>query len=865
MEFLKQFEPYNLNLHGVRVPQFEIDPEIKRRLKLDEKADNFSVLSALCHEGMINNKINPDRSKEYAARLEMELSVVKELEFVDYLLLVWDLTEHCRKENIPLGIGRGSCGGCLILYLIGVIGIDPIKYGLYFERFINRTRAKKKVVDGITYLDGGLMCDIDIDICYYNRPKVIHYMEQKFPNRACKIATLNTLQGKLLIKECGKIIGGYKDHEMSAVADLLPQVFGRVRDLESAYKDIPEFKAWADENMEIYEVALGLRDLIKNKSSHASATMLSHDDLVDSCPLELTTHKELVSAYDMHWASQFNLKLDLLGLRAVSVIDDVCKAVKINVRDIDLEHPSIYALLQTLDTPHGLFQIEADSLSRSVRQVQPRKLEHLSGVIAVCRPGASQFIDQYADFCKTGTVQSVHPFLDEVLGETGNLAIYQEQLMAMVKKIGFSLEEAELIRRATAKKSPEETKKWKPKIEEKIKANNLDPAIGEILWKICEDSANYSFNKSHSLAYAVMAAITCYLKANYPQEFYLSLLKMTRHEPDPTTEITKIQQELPRFGIRLLPPDLLKSDLHFKIEGDDIRFGLLSIKGIADKSIEKLLKFKPDYQNKFQTFHAADEAKLGLGVLSSIIQAGALGCFRESRSLVVLEAQIWSLLTDKEKMAALQVGKEHEFKLVRVVKALQNLKDEKGKRLIKPSRLETIKRHYAEYKEIYEINSKNEALANFFYERKLLGFSYFSTLSDIFRPNNERLIQISQVKEAELEQEVQFMAVVKEISTSTSKKGTKFCKILAADESGEYTVLMFDTKRQATIEICKYDNKGKLPREDDIVEVRGRKQADAVFADSVRGVQERIFTKLADLREKKKEKEKELASDSNFI
>lgn len=488
IEFYSRFEDYQANLNGVRLPEFSL-PESSKKLK---NLSNFEFLISLCKKTFEEKKL----SAEYAERLDYELSVIDELGFTDYILLVWDVINYCRQNKIPTGAGRGSCAGSLILYLIGVTRIDPIKYNLYFERFISKTRAKKKVVDGITYLDGSLMVDVDIDICYYNRGKVLKALEEKFKGRTCKILTLNSLQGKLLLKECCKIIGNYSEEEAKSVANTIPEIFGKVKDIESVCEEDKIFKQWTENNKKIYDTALKLRGLIKNKSVHASAMMLSYSPLEESCPVELSSNKDIVSSYDMNFASLINVKLDLLGLRSVSVIDDVCNNIGIKIEDINLDDPSLYRALYDLKNPHGLFQIEADTVFKSIKKIKPKNLHELSGVLAVARPGASQFIDQYALYTNTGTEQSIDPLLDKILGETGGLVLYQESLMKIGSEIfGLDLDTCELLRRACGKKSKIEMEKLKPLIYEKASKNNIPKQTADIYWDILIDSADYSFNK----------------------------------------------------------------------------------------------------------------------------------------------------------------------------------------------------------------------------------------------------------------------------------------------------------------------------------------------------------------------------------
>jgi len=850
-DFFSKFEDLDLGLHGVRLPEFDIESSAKRHLNVSEDVSNYDFLRALALNGFKDLKIdkNLPEYKKYVDRAKYELETLKELGFIDYILLVWDVINFCKTNNIPVGLGRGSAAGSLILYLIGVTRIDPVKYNLYFERFISKIRAKKQVVDGITYLDGSLMCDVDLDICYYNRHKVLEYLETKFKGKTSKILTLNTLSGKLLIKECGKIVGEKTEEEMTTISSLIPKIFGQVKDITTAYQDVSKFKEWCDENIEVYKIALKLRDLIKNKGVHPSGVLLSCNDLEKTCPTEFSSDKESVSSFDMNWVSLFNIKLDILGLRSVSVVDDVCKNIGIKVQDIDLNNLSIYQNLQDLKSPHGLFQIEADTNFKVCQKVKPKNLEELSGVLALARPGALQFVDKYAKYTNTGDYEGIHPFFDDILKQTGGVALYQEQLMQMAHKIGFNLDEAEILRRIVGKKKIDEIKAWQKKIDTKIKQNKLPKEVGEILWKIMEDSANYSFNKSHSLAYAALAAVTIYLKFNYPQQFFLSLLKMSRNEPDPIGEISKIQKEMYEFNIKLLPPHIIKSDMDFSIEDKDIRFGLLSIKGISDKSIEKLNSFRNKYSNKFEIFQAAEEAGLNIGVLSALIQAGALSGFNQSRSKIVLEAQLWNILTSKEKKYAISFAEKFEYDLIRIIKHLNKFTDEKNNIVIKNTRLDTIKSKYEPYLKIYNQNSKSETFANWYYEKKLLGYTYNKNLKEIFTEKRENLKYISDIADEPINSKVVFVGQIDDVYSGISKnqKKTRYLRLKISDETGIATALIFNDN----IENNKLLN-NKSFEKGNIVIVKGLKKDDCIFADLIAIQDQDIYMKLNDLKKNDK-------------
>ena len=551
----------------------------------------------------------------------------------------------------------------------------------------------------------------------------------------------------------------------------------------------------------------------------------------------------------MNWTSISNVKLDLLGLRSVSVIDDVCKNVGIKVEDVNFNDKHIYRNLQDLKTPHGLFQIEADTNYRVCRKVMPKDLEELSAVLALARPGALAFVDQYANYANNGVNEPIHPFFDDILSTTGGVALYQEQLMQMANKIGFTLDEAEILRRIVGKKKVSEVRKWKKKIRQKVKDDKLDPEVGDILWKILEDSANYSFNKSHSIAYAALAATTVYLKFKFPQQFFLSLLRMTRHEPDPISEISKIQKEMSAFDIELLPPHITRSRMDFTTEGKDIRFGLLSIKGISDKSIEKLNKFKKDTSTKFEVFEASSEAGLTIGILCALIQAGAFQGFKQSRTKIAYEAQLWNILTKREKKFCMEFSEEHDHDLVKSVKYISLRKDEKGRPLIKESRMETIKKKSTPYKKIYEQNKFSESFANWYYENHLLGYTYGKTLRDIFVSKLPNLESIRTINTKEQGETATFVATVNnKPATRMSKKGNRYFVADLGDESANIKVMMFGSR----IDECEEQN-GELPKEKNIVVVKGQKQEDdTVFANSITTQTNTIYTRFSEIEKNKR-------------
>jgi len=365
-------------------------------------------------------------------------------------------------------------------------------------------------------------------------------------------------------------------------------------------------------------------------------------------------------------------------------------------------------------------------------------------------------------------------------------------------------------------------------------------------------------SNSHSFAYSILTAQTVYLKFNYPTQFYLSLLKMTRNEPDPIGEISKIHKEMSSFGVELLPPSLTLSGMDFAIEDKNIRFGLASIKGISEKTMEKFNNFQRQYASKFELFSSAKKAGLGIGIISAIIQAGCLDSLGKNRVLLVYEAQLWNLLKDHEKLNVAKYAKNYEDNVAKTVKALvEVVKDEKGKPLIKPSRFETIKRNSQKYKEIYNKNKISLDFANYFYSEKLLGYNTGKKLRDIFLHKKSTLIPISEVKKLEEKNHCDFIGKIDEVKVTKSKAGTPYANFQISDESGSIKVMLFglgentkETKwRPNKLEDCKTMNNG-IPPEGSVVIVSGSKTADdSLFADSVASQQNSIYDKLSDLKD----------------
>jgi DNA polymerase III subunit alpha len=837
---------------GVKLPEIVIPKDILDELGLEEGSSNRDILYELSRKGLRERGITElPNKKDYYDRTIMELEIFEELGFIDYILLNWDVLYFCKKQDIPTGAGRGSAAGSLVLYLLGVTNIDPIKYDLFFERFVSRSRAKQIEHDGEVFLDGSLLADVDNDISYNRRSEVIEYIEKKYKGKTSKILTLNTLSGKLCMKECGKIVSELNETEVNQISDSIPKHFGKVVKLKVAYEESESFKKLVDRHPKAFHIAKKLEGLVKNTGVHPSGLSICYYEQSDIMPLQKTNDGSLVSGYDMDDVASLSVKFDILGLRTLSVVNDVCERIGLNVNDIDPHDPLIYTALSDLQNPQGLFQIEADTNFKVCQTVAPRNLEQLSAVVAIARPGALDFKDRYANYVKTGESQSVHEFFDSVLGYTGGIPLYQEQLMKMAVKVGFSLDESEQLRRIVGKKKVDEMQAWKAKISEKVsQLENADPIIADVLWKVAEDSANYSFNKSHSISYAYLAAITVYLKFKYPQEFFLSLLKFAKFEPDSHDEIAKISQELVNFDIKLLPPDLNNSDIDFKIEGKDIRYGLNSIKGVSEKVLIHLLDFREgSFSNKYQVFSVAKQVGLNIGVLSSLIQAGLLDSFVDSnRSNLVLEAQVFNALTDREKRNFIVLGENYNYDIIKSINDViaNGMIGDDNKKIFRDTRIETLKKKWEPYKEICRLNIHSIKYANWHFETKLLGYSYSYNIRDIFKHPEDYKCSDS-VKMAEPRSEVRYVGVLVDIVKRTSKNGNEYARMEMHDEKGSMNVLFMDGERESRL--TDYLNAGKkLPKKDDVVIITGSKGDDIIFANTVNTLKDKIYMKLSQVK-----------------
>lgn len=836
---------------GVELPKTEVNEKTLSHLGLSKNSSNKEIMYELARKGLREKGITKyDNKNEYYNRAKQELETFEELGFTDYILLNWDVLNFCHENNIPTGAGRGSAAGSLVLYLLGVTNIDPIPHNLFFERFVSKSRAKK-VYDkrDKEFLVGSLLPDVDSDISYEQRQKVIEYIERKHAGKTAKILTFNTFSSKLCIREATKYFDEANEDEANAVSDMIPKVHGKVFSLSKAREENEQFASWCEKHENTFENAKKIENLIKNTGVHPSGIAICSQSIGDVVPLQKTKDGDLVTGYNMHDVADLMVKFDILGLRTLTIAHKACEKIGIKIDEIDPNDPFIYEMLQDYKHPEGLFQISAGTNFRVCQDVKPTNLNELSDVVALARPGALQFVEEYVRQKQSPTELGLTPEFDEILAWSKNVILYQEQLMKVANEVfGLTLEEAEILRRIVGKKKVEEMPAWKNKIYKAGEEKMLNEKIIDFYWNALEASADYSFNKSHSFSYAELAAKTVYLKYKYPKEFFLSVLESSEFDPEPLQVISAVHEELEDFGIELLPPNLFKSKMNFSIEENNIRYGLNSIKGISIKSIESLISFRGlKFDGKYDVFSAAKECKINISVLSALIQAGAMDESTETRSRLVLEAQAFNLLTDREKRNFIKLQERLGDDILNAINQAvnDNILGDDNKPLMKPSRFETFKKKFKNYKDIYDKNKYHQKFTNWWYESSLLGYSYSHDLKDCFDEKYGTLISCKEASDLPERANYTTVCQVNNFFTKISQSGNKYMIIEGSDNTASARFIFMDNSREE--KLTNFLKSNKISKGAVLV-LDASKNRDTSFVDSIKVIDTQVMMKVRDLK-----------------
>ncbi len=593
---------------------------------------------------------------EYEQRLTDEIAMIQKMRFAGYFLIVWDFIQYARKMGIPVGPGRGSAAGSLVSYSLHITDVDPLQYDLLFERFLNPERVS--------------MPDIDIDFCMRRRGEVIEYVRQKYGQESvAQIITFGTMAAKAVLKDAGRALD-MPYGEVDKIAKMIPVTLNI--ELEDALKQTPQLASLrqSDERVkELIEVALRLEGLARHASTHAAGVVISPQPLTEIVPLYKSSKDEITTQYDMNAIERIGLlKMDFLGLTTLTVLDDAVRLVRQNrgveldLTALGLEDAAVYALFARGDTT-GIFQFESHGMRDILKRYQPTRLEDLTALNALYRPGPIQggMIDDFIAR-KHGKRQVKYdlPELEEILAETWGVILYQEQVMQIANRLaGFSLGDADLLRRAMGKKKPEEMAAQREKFLAGCAARKIAAKKAEKIFDLMAEFAGYGFNKSHSCAYALLAYQTAWLKTHYPVEFMGAMLTS---ETGNTEKVVKYINEARSMGITVLPPDVNSSDLDFTPVGDDIRFGLAAIKNVGENTVRGILAAREalgGFKGFFEFCESVDARLMNKRVLESLVRAGALDGLGAHRAQMI--AAIDRAMDRAQKLQRAKESGQHGF------------------------------------------------------------------------------------------------------------------------------------------------------------------------------------------------------------
>ncbi len=761
--------------------------EVKKKHMLAADKNDAAYFVYKCREGLAKRlKIVPqERHEEYKERLEFEMDIINSMKFPGYMMIVWDFVKVAKEMDIAVGPGRGSAAGSLVAYSLEITDIDPMKYDLLFERFLNPERVS--------------MPDIDMDFMQARRGEVIDYVVEKYGrNQVAQIITFGSLLAKGVIRDVARVLD-MPLSQADKMAKLIPDELGitlngkekRGEYIDGAYQKEPKLVELVESDpsaKRVWEFAKKLEGLKRNSGIHAAGVVISNEELWKKTPIyKPAGENTFVTQYSLNYLEDVDLiKFDFLGLKTLDVIQNATKLIKrrydkdVDWHQIDENDPKVYEVIQTGDTV-GMFQIESSGMQDLNKRLKPDSFEDLIAVLALYRPGPmeSGMLDDFIER-KHGRKKVFYPFeevsfdlLKDTLGPTYGMIVYQEQVMQIVQIIGgMSLGGADIVRRAMGKKKVEEMEKYNRLFSEGAQKLGLDYKLASALFDLIEKFAGYGFNKSHSAAYAMVTFQTAWLKTYYPNEFMAALLTSDK---DNTDKVVRYIDEVKRMGIELSPPDISDSQLEFSAINKDgqetILFGLGAIKGVGEAAIEAMLKEREengDYLSLQDFVNRIEPSKVNKRVIESAVKAGGFDRFGYSRKALLDQIE---LIVDTAK-------KSSEAKK-NAVGSLFGDDDE-------ITTVELVLNNSEEYglKEILE------------FEKDTLGFYVSGHPLDEYR---EKISELNYTLSSEIEgvkddSFVVFIGKVESVETKISKKGNQFGIVNLMDFHGNVEIMLFSDK-----------------------------------------------------------------------
>ena len=678
-------------------------------------------------------------SQDYKDRLEKELGDIEKLGFSDYFLLVADVVNWAKNQGILTGPGRGSVGGSLVSYALGITNIDPLVHGLIWERFLNAGRKS--------------LPDIDSDFQRSRRGEVIAYIKERFGNnKVTQLVTFNKLAARAVLKEVFRAYG-MPFEEANKITALLPfknEEHTQIT-LDEAIKMVPELQQYEKKYKAWFSIARSLEGCYKSIGTHASAVVISDKDFSEGeYPLcRSSDNKSLVFAWDMQNVDDLGLlKLDVLGLSTLDVLSDVMELVRqrhnksITLNDIKLDDVPTYNLLGDGKTI-GIFQLEKQLGKTWSKQLTPKSISEISDLISIIRPGPleSGMHEEYKLVKENQKLPHyVHRSLKPILDTTYGALLYQEQVIEICKQLsGMSLIDADLVRKAMGKKKPEEMKKWKDVFINGCKARSIPEDAATEIWSYIDKFSGYGFNKSHGIGYALTAYYTAYFKANYPIEFFCANLKNTHFAQDTFEDINQFVHDARLFGFDVIPPKLMYGNPDFNIiDNKQIVFGLSFLKGIGDKGIATA---KIAYQNNqtadFDGFlHSAEKHSVNRRIMESLILGGALDSYNESRTQMLAKYNLFDALTDNEKNIIITHPTHNWINIVRAMAddaRAEDMKKTWNVKIPNSRRRETLSEAVVAFDGANPFDSEVDKVS---WEKEFLGISLSGDETRVFRSPN---------------------------------------------------------------------------------------------------------------------------------
>ncbi|WP_286229350.1 DNA polymerase III subunit alpha [Neobacillus mesonae] len=613
----------NIELNRTYLPAFPTkDPEVS--------ADEY--LERLCRKGLQERFSSP--SKEYIDRLMYELAVIKRMKFSNYFLIVWDFMKFSRENGILTGPGRGSAAGSLVSYCLYITDVDPIKHNLLFERFLNPERIS--------------MPDIDIDFPDHRRDEVIEYVARKYGElHVAQIVTFGTLAAKAAIRDTGRVFG-LNPKELDSISKLIPSRLGI--NLADALKESEGLRKFINEtplNKRLYETALKLEGLPRHTSTHAAGVVISDKQLIDLVPIQQGSNHVYLTQYSMEYLEEMGLlKMDFLGLRNLTLIETILSSIKrqtgktVDIRSVPLNDVKTFSLLAAGETT-GIFQLESEGMRKVLRRLKPSCFEDIVAVNALYRPGPMENIPLFIDR-KHGRIPIEYPLpeLKPILENTYGVIVYQEQIIQIASKMaGFSLGEADLLRRAVGKKQKDVLDRERNHFIEGALTNGYETAAANEVYDLIVRFANYGFNRSHAVAYSMIAYQLAFLKANFPVFFMAGLLTSAIGND---TKISQYIMEAKQMGIIILPPSINQSSSSFQVENGAIRYSLAAIRGIGIAALKEIFQArrKKRFTDLFDFCIRVSSKAINRKTLEFLVHSGSFDEFGEDRAVLLASLDV---------------------------------------------------------------------------------------------------------------------------------------------------------------------------------------------------------------------------------